>query len=96
MNTAYAVMLAQPGGDWGHMWGTQTGAWMWLWAPLMMLLWIVLVGAVVWLIVRAVTPGQRSSAPSGEERAKDILAERYARGELTTEEFQERLEQLQH
>jgi uncharacterized membrane protein len=28
------------------------------------------------------------------ERARDILAERYARGELTVDEYRERLEQL--
>jgi len=28
------------------------------------------------------------------DRARDILAERYARGELTTDEYRERLEQL--
>jgi uncharacterized membrane protein len=28
------------------------------------------------------------------ERARDVLAERYARGEVTTEEYRERLERL--
>ena len=31
---------------------------------------------------------------SGVERARDGLAERYARGELSTDEYRERLEQL--
>lgn len=74
-------------GDWDHMWG---GGWMWLWGTLMMLFWVVVVGLVVYWIVRA------SQAPRGAigGRAKEILAERYARGELTTEEYNERLEAL--
>lgn len=32
--------------------------------------------------------------PDPNDRAREILAERYARGELTTEEYRERVEQL--
>ena len=40
--------------------------------------------------------GPRRPAPkrSDVERARDVLAERYAGGELTTDEYRERLEQL--
>ena len=38
--------------------------------------------------------GSPVALPSGDERARDILAERFARGELTGEEYRERLEQL--
>ena len=38
--------------------------------------------------------GRRRRHPSGDDRARDILAERFARGELTGEEYRERLEQL--
>lgn len=34
------------------------------------------------------------SAPAGHNRARELLEERYARGELTTEEYRERLEVL--
>jgi putative membrane protein len=55
------------------------------------LLWLVLLGAIVWLVFfRA----RRYHQPSGMDRARDILAERYARGEITGEEYRERLEQL--
>jgi putative membrane protein len=76
---------------WDHMdgWG---GGWMWLWGIAMMALFVVL---IVWL-VRAATDGQVSSGPRSNptDRAREILAERYARGELTTEEYRERAEQL--
>jgi putative membrane protein len=68
------------------------GGWMWLWGTFMM---VGVLIAVVWL-VRSVTTGRPTSptADNGTERARAILAERYARGELTTEEYRERLEHL--
>jgi putative membrane protein len=54
------------------------------------LVWIVLLGTVIWLVVRTV----RQREPSGVERAIGILAERFARGELSGEEYRERLDEL--
>ena len=58
----------------------------------MMILFVVL---IVWL-VRAVTGGSSSSTsrPDANDRAREILAERYARGERSAEEYRERVEQL--
>jgi putative membrane protein len=53
-----------------------------------LLLWAGLIATVVWFATRGARPPERS----GVERARDVLAERYARGELTTEEYRERLE----
>jgi len=84
------TVLAPPAGNgdgwWGHMdgWG---GGWMWLWGTLMMLSWVVIIAAAVWAVSRS-RDGDRTS------RAREILEERYARGELTTEEYRERLEHL--
>jgi putative membrane protein len=50
------------------------------------LLWLVVLGAFVWFVVRKIRPR--------EHTATDILAERYARGELSSEEYRERLEVL--
>lgn len=36
----------------------------------------------------------RKYEPSGSERAKNILAERYARGEITSQEYRESIEQI--
>jgi putative membrane protein len=55
------------------------------------LLWLALIGAGIWFLVRG---GRFRRPPSGMEQARDILAERFARGELTGEEYRERLEQL--
>jgi putative membrane protein len=83
------ALLAVEGEGWRHGWGSG-GGWAWLWGPIVLLLWVALVATVVWFVARSARPRERS----GAERAKDVLAERYARGELTTEEYRERLEQL--
>jgi putative membrane protein len=70
------------GSNWDH-----GGFW---WFPFT-LLWIAVLGGVIWLVVRAT---RRREQGSGLERASDILAERYARGELSSEEYRERLEEL--
>jgi putative membrane protein len=58
--------------------------------PLWLLLWLLILGAVVWLVARRL--GERR--PDALDRAREILAERYARGELSGDEYRERLEGL--
>ncbi len=65
------------GSDWGH------GAWGVLW---MVLFWAVVIG-LVYLLARAVTPGRSGERPRD---ARDILDERFARGEISEEEYRER------
>jgi putative membrane protein len=64
-----------------HAWRNH-GAW---WFPFG-LLWIVVLGALIWFVVRNARPREGS--------ATDILAERYARGELSSDEYRERLDEL--
>jgi putative membrane protein len=61
--------------------------WMWLWGGLMMVAWLVLIVSVAWLI--SVRPGARSRMPT--DRAREALAERYARGEIDAAEYRDRL-----
>jgi putative membrane protein len=73
---------------WGdHMsgWG---GGWMWLWGSIMMLTWVVIIAAAVWLVTRAMRSGTSRS------RAEQLLDERLARGDLTTEQYRELKEEL--
>jgi putative membrane protein len=90
MTASYVLPALVAFGDdrWRHGWGPGSG-WGWLWGPIV-LLWAALIATVVWFVARTA----RSTERSGAERARDVLAERYARGELTTEEYRERLEQL--
>lgn len=66
------------------MWGWDHGAWGVVW---MLLSWGLFAG-VVYLIVRAVAGGTRDAG--GRREARDILEERFARGDISAEEFEER------
>jgi putative membrane protein len=84
-------LLAQ-GSGW-HMRGWD-GGWMWLWGTLMMLAWVAIIAVAVWLFMRA-GPARRNGngmdgRDGGSDRARQILDERLASGELTPEEYQER------
>jgi putative membrane protein len=77
------------------MWGDGMGGGMgWMW-----LFWLLLiVGTVVLVLVlvKAFTgnPGGTRQG-GGPRRSREILEERYARGEISTEEFRERLRTLE-
>ena len=79
----------------GDGWGGMGMGWMWIVWPLV-ILGIVLL--VVLLLRGSGTGGGGSPPPppetSGRTRAQEILDERYARGELSEEEYQERLRNL--
>jgi putative membrane protein len=64
-------------------WGFHTG---WFWQPIMMVvLFVVIVLGIIFLV--------RWKAPQAgppEESALDILKKRYARGEISKEEFEEK------
>ncbi|HYZ20283.1 MAG TPA: SHOCT domain-containing protein [Gaiellaceae bacterium] len=60
------------------------------WWPVFPVLWLALIGLVIWFVVRRMRP----ATPDGLDQARGILAERYARGEISGDEYRERLEQL--
>ena len=74
-----AAELAEHG-DWGP------GPW---W-PLFPIFWIVLWGVVIFAVFRFRGRGWRQS-----HSGTDVLAERYARGEITVDEYRERLQVLE-
>ena len=81
MNAALAalpLLTHEARGDWGHPW----------W-PLWLIFWAGLIGTAVWLISR-----RRNRGGEPLDRARELLAERYARGELSGEEYRERLDEL--
>lgn len=81
-------LLANDSGRFDHMdgWG---GGWMWLWGTLMMLTWVVIIAAAVYLVTRAFRVDR-----SPTSRARDVLDTRYAQGEIGSEEYEEKLERL--
>jgi putative membrane protein len=82
------MQIATVLGDWNdNMMGGNGSGW---WIGLMMVLSIAALAVIVWLIAR-------SSHPSGagpSRTARDILHERYARGEIDSKEYDERLGNL--
>ena len=55
--------------------------------------WIIIIGLVVYAIVRATTGRQQSQ--SSNETSLDILKKRYAQGEITKEQFEEMKKDLE-
>lgn len=78
------------------MWkyGMHNGSWaiMFFWAFVLLLFIILVVGLMVYFMRKnpSAEGGSRSSSS-----AVDLLKERYARGEISTEEYRERLRELE-
>ena len=74
------------------------GGWMWVSSGPTMVAVLVLIGATVWAIVTATTRTPALSGPAAESggrgMARQVLDERYARGEMTSAEYTERLKTL--
>ena len=76
--------------DWGHWrmhewmgWGSGWGGM--VFGPVIMIAWLAVLVAVIVLILRWLGGGTRGVKP--ERTARDILDERYARGEIDQEEY---------
>lgn len=82
--------LAASGGGWEN----DGGGW-WFFGPLMFLFWFGIIAFFFWFWGRRWHRGPRDYEMSSTERAQRILAERYARGEISSEEYRERYDQLQ-
>jgi len=87
-NTTVEVMAMMYGG-WGG----------WGWMMLMPLLWIALVGVIVWAVVWLAQPGRRTSPPpdygqSPRETPQEILDRRFATGEIDADAYGQALDRL--
>ena len=61
--------------------------------PMMWFVWIPLVILIVWLIMRL--SNRESYSQNREESPMEILKKRYARGEISEEEFQQQRKDLE-
>jgi putative membrane protein len=85
------------------MHGFGFGPYGWIWMIVSAIFWLAVIGGLVWLIVWAVrrsgTSQSNSYSQSGQsvlpgQSAKEIAQMRYARGEITREQYQQLLEDL--
>lgn len=72
----------------GHGPGGHGGGPFWIFG----LIWMVLIASLIVTAIYAILRKTRRSSPTAS--ARTILAERYARGELSGEEYRERLSEL--
>ncbi|KPV39780.1 hypothetical protein AN478_11015 [Thiohalorhabdus denitrificans] len=65
--------------------------------PFMLLVWILLIVAVIFLVRGMMSgyPQDRADNRSGRNRAREILEERYAKGEIDQEEYRRKREDLE-
>jgi putative membrane protein len=81
-------------GPW-HMWGDGSGWHFWWMFPVMMLFMMLICGAFIYLLFSRHSGGSHQWGPMDRQwntsySALEILDERYARGEIQKEEYQER------
>jgi putative membrane protein len=77
---------------WGHMdWGGWGMGWGWF-GLMHLLWWVVVIGAAA-VFLRWAIGGSRHR-DTGEDSARRIVRERYARGEIDKPEFDERMKHL--
>ena len=80
-------------GGWGMMGPGMMGGYGTMF--LMPILWIVVLGLIIWAVVAAVRPGESSGSGSATtSSALEVLKKRYARGEINKEEYDEKKKDL--
>ena len=76
--------------------GGMMGAFSWLWMLIPLLFWGGLLVLIAWAVVRIFPGGhaggvrREASAEASAPSAEDILRERFARGDIDAEEYEER------
>ena len=75
-------------------WGNQGYGMGWFGGIFMILFWAVVIAGIVFAI-RYLTAGKEGPSERSAREPLEILKERYARGEIDTEEFEERMKVLE-
>ncbi len=75
----------------GHMWDS---GWSWVGGSFVMFTMVAMMTLAIWLVARAASHGANAASPSNENRARSILMDRVARGEIDEADFDARLRKL--
>lgn len=67
--------------------------WFWIW-PVLVLIGLVLLGYLAYRLTQNRRPGTDTAPAAGPSSARQILDERYARGEINDEEYRKRRTEL--
>lgn len=78
------------GNGWGWSWGAMV---------LMPVVWIALLGVIIWAVVRLIQPSGRQEGPVGHDRERrespqEILDRRFAAGEIDLETYSQTRDRL--
>ncbi|MDY0027317.1 MAG: SHOCT domain-containing protein [Lentimicrobium sp.] len=69
----------------GNNWNWSMGMGIWWW-----IIGLLIVIVIVWMVVKGMNQANSPNNQPGSKSALDILKERYARGEIDKQEFEER------
>ncbi len=72
--------------------GSMVG-WFWIW-PILVLIGVALLGYLAYRLTQNRRPGADTAPVAGPTSARQILDERYARGEINDEEYRKRRDTL--
>ncbi len=80
---------------WHYGWDSAANPLMWLGMAIGFIIMLIFLGLLIWFIVAISRKNDSASSTPSTSRAVELLKERYARGEINTEEFRERLLELE-
>lgn len=78
------------------MYGGWMGSFGWIGMLVGLVFWVLVLGGLAWLVTWAVRRGSGSGVASTGSSAIEIARQRYARGEITREQYQQILDDIKN